>query len=80
MKSDERHLLQELKRRRDGGDASTPAELAALIGMHPKRCLSLCQGWWGKRWLDQSTDPRRGANFTTGRLTEAGMQAAAECD
>ena len=74
MKPDERNLLEELRRR--AGDASaTPRSASAELGIPPKRCLLLCQGWWAKRWLERSPADRRGDDFTTGRLTPAGMAA-----
>ena len=74
MKPDERRLLDVLRRR--AGDAYvTPRSAAAELGVSPKRCLLLCQGWWAKRWLERSPDAGRGDDFTTGRLTRAGMTA-----
>ena len=74
MKPDERKLLDEV-RRREGGPAGSPREVAAEIGMSPRRCLLLCQGWWAKHWLERNLEAERGADFVTGRLTAAGMTA-----
>ncbi|HEX6983792.1 MAG TPA: hypothetical protein VF170_00380 [Planctomycetaceae bacterium] len=76
MKPDERRLLEELRRRAGGGVPQSPRDVAAELGVSPKRCLLLCQGWWAKRWLERSPDAGRGEDFVTGRLTEAGMTAA----
>ena len=80
MRQDERLLLNELRRRNEAADGATPSDVASELGMHPKRCLSLCQEWWGRRWLEQSSDRRRGFNFTTGRLTAAGLHAPVETE
>ena len=76
MKADEATLLRELQRRSTPGDGVTPADVAGELGMHPKRCLTVCQGWWGKRWLALS-EAQGASAFTRGRLTDAGLRTVA---
>lgn len=78
MKPDERRLLAEVGRRAVAGEAAAARDVAAEMGIGPKRCLLLCQGWWAKNWLARVPDAPRGDDFVTGRLTEAGLKAAAE--
>lgn len=75
MKADERRLLDELRQRTGNGTSPSPRDVATELGMGPKRCLTLCQGWWARRWLDRSPQAGRGEDFLTGQLTQAGMTA-----
>lgn len=73
MKPDERQFLDELRRRSADQPRPAPRDVAASLGLPPKRCLLLCQGWWARRWLERSPGAARGDDFVTGRLTAAGM-------
>lgn len=73
MKPDEIRFLDELRRRSADETRTTPRAVAAELGVPPKRCLLLCQGWWARRWLERAQGAARGDDFVTGRLTTDGM-------
>jgi hypothetical protein len=70
MKADERRLLVELLKKRPKFGPPRADEIAAGIGIHPKRCQYLLEKWTSRGWWNYGVSAR------TGWFEQAGIEVA----
>jgi hypothetical protein len=70
MKNDEAELLQACQKRVPPNGTEMPREVAASLGMHPKRAAYIFQKWTDRGWYNY------GVSVGTGWMEPEGLAVA----